>query len=95
MIKDTEESFTLHPDLVFREEDDGGFLFNPRTNGLHCLNKVGAFICTLCDGRHDLNTIYQRLLETFEVNTEPQEMRKDVETFLTRMLSLKLLERRK
>jgi hypothetical protein len=94
MIKKTEESFTLHPELVFREEEDGAFLFNPRTNALHCLNKVGAFICTLCDGRHDLTAIYQRLLEGFEVNVEPQEMRKDVETFLDRMVSLHLLERR-
>ena len=95
MNKETEESFALHPDLVFREEEDGAFLFNPRTNALHCLNKVGAFICALCDGKHDLSAIYQGLMEAFEVSVEPQEMRKDVETFLGRMLSLKLLERRK
>jgi hypothetical protein len=95
MIMDTKESFSLHPELVFREEEDGAFLFNPKTNALHCLNKVGAFICTLCDGRHDLTAIYQRLPEVFEMNVEPQEMRKDVETFLDRMVSLHLLERRK
>jgi hypothetical protein len=94
MIKNMEESFTLHPELVFREEEDGAFLFNPKTNALHCLNKVGAFICTLCDGGHDLTAIYQRLPEVFEVSVEPQEMRKDVDTFLERMISLHLLERR-
>jgi hypothetical protein len=94
-MNDTGESFAIRPDLVFREEEDGAFLFNPRTNALHCLNKVGAFICALCDGKHDLATIYQGLMEAFEVNVESREMRKDVETFLDRMISLNLLERRK
>ncbi len=94
-MNETSECFTLRHDLVFREEEDGAFLFNPRTNALHCLNKVGAFVGTLCDGRHDLNMICQNLLETFDVDVEPGKMRKDVESFLDKMMALNLLEPRR
>jgi hypothetical protein len=87
-------SFALHPDLVFREEEDGAFLFNPRTNALHCLNKVGASICGMCDGKHDMDAICRRLFDVFEVDLQPEELRKDVEAFLDRMTTFNLIQQR-
>jgi PqqD family protein of HPr-rel-A system len=87
--------FVLHPELVFREEEDGAFLFNPRTNALHCLNKVGATICRMCDGKLAVDAICQRLHDEFEVEIEPEELKKDVEAFLGTMADLKLLQRRR
>jgi hypothetical protein len=88
------KSFVLHPELVFREEEDGAFLFNPRTNALHCLNRVGASICRMCDGKEDLDAICRGLFEAFEVDVQPEALKRDVETFLARMVELNLLERR-
>ena len=49
--------YRIHPDIVFREEDDGAFLFNPKTNALRSVNKVGAYVCRYCDGKSDVDAI--------------------------------------
>jgi hypothetical protein len=94
MMSESGESYVLHPEFVFREEEDGAFLFNPRTNALHCLNQVGAFICRMCDGKEDVDGICRRLYDAFEVDVQPEALKKDVEAFLSQMLALKLMERR-
>ena len=36
------EVLEINPDIVFREEDDGAFLFDPDTGRLCYLNELGA-----------------------------------------------------
>ena len=86
------ETFVIHPDMVFREEDEGAFMFNPQTNALHCMNRVGAFICRSCDGKNDLDAICRSLQEEYEVDVEPDQLKADVQTFLDEMLNLELLQ---
>jgi hypothetical protein len=90
-MSDPGETYVIHPDLVFREEEDGAFLFNPRTNALHCLNKVGASICRMCDGKEDLDILCRRLHDLFEVDVQPAALKRDVEAFLAQMVGLNLL----
>lgn len=92
-MSDTGGTYIVHPELVFREEEDGAFLFNPRTNALHCLNKVGAAICSMCDGKQELEVMCGRLHDVFDVGVQPEELKKDVAAFLGRMLALNLLVR--
>ena len=92
-MSETGETYVLHPELVFREEEDGAFLFNPRTNALHCLNKVGGSICRMCDGKEDMEAICRRLYDAFEVDVQPEALKRDVEAFLGQMLALDLLVR--
>ena len=84
-------SFVLNPDIVFKEENEGAFLFNPHSNAMHCTNKVGAFICRLCNGKNDLDAICQLLLEEYDVDGGQDQLKKDVQTFLKRLISLNLL----
>jgi PqqD family protein of HPr-rel-A system len=93
-MSETGETYVLHPEFVFREEEDGAFLFNPRTNALHCLNKVGATICRMCDGKDNLEAICRRLYDDFDVDVKPEDLKKDVEAFLGRMMDLNLLQPR-
>lgn len=81
----------INPDFVFREEESGAFLFNPRTDALHCVNIVGAFICGLCDGKNDMNQIMAKLSEHFDIDADLTVVQKDVEDFVTRMIDLNLL----
>ena len=94
-MSETGKTYVLNPELVFREEDDGAFLFNPRTNALHCLNRAGAVICRMCDGKEDVDAFCRRLYDAFEVDVRPEALKKDVEAFLGQMVALNLLERRR
>lgn len=87
-------SFKIHPDIVFREEDEGAFLFNPQTDVLRCINKVGASICRHCNGKDDIDAICQGLLEEFDVDVKPDRLREDVKVFLGKLIDLNLLEER-
>ena len=86
-----EKAFTLNSDIVFREEDEGAFLFNPHTNAVHCTNKIGASICRLCNGKNDLDTICQFLLEEYDVAVDQDQLQKDVRTFVKKLIDLNLI----
>ncbi|MBW1997351.1 MAG: PqqD family protein [Deltaproteobacteria bacterium] len=81
----------VNPDFVFREEESGALLFNPNTNALHCLNRVGAFIFKLCDGKNDFVQIIEKLSEEFDIKTDLATVKRDVEDFVARMINLNLL----
>jgi hypothetical protein len=85
------KAFTLNSDIVFREEDEGSFLFNPHTNTVHCTNKVGASICRLCNGKNDLDTICQFLWHEYDVAVDQDQLKRDVRGFLKKLIDLNLL----
>lgn len=87
-----EKAFTLNSNIVFREEEEGGFLFNPHTNAVHCTNKIGASICRLCNGKNDLDTICQFLLEEYDVTVGQDQLKNDVRDFLEKLIDLNLLQ---
>jgi len=87
-----EKVFVINPDFVFREEDEGAFLFNPETDALHCINRVGAYICKLCDGINDLDRISKSISDEFDVDITGDIFKKDIEAFVTKMTQLKLIE---
>ena len=78
----------------FREEEDGAFLFNPQTDVLRCVNKVGASICRRCNGENDIDTICRGLLEEYDVDVTPDRLKKDVQTFIDNLMALNLLAKR-
>ena len=83
--------FQKNPDVVFREEEEGAFLFNPVDDALHCMNRVEASICRLCDGQRTVEEICRRLKDEYEVDVPSDRLRQDVEEFLTRMAELRLV----
>lgn len=89
-----DKTFVMNKDFVFREEEEGAFLFNPQTDELHCVNGVGMFICKLCNGKNHMDEICKRIWEEFDVDVEPHRLRQEVESFIERMLALNLLKER-
>lgn len=76
--------------LVFREEDEGAFLFNPDSGNIKVLNPVGAFIWQLLDGKKNPQQIVSAVEKHFaEVKIEEAE--KDLENFLAELRKMKLL----
>jgi hypothetical protein len=88
-----EAVFKLHPDIVFREEDEGAFLFNPQTDTLHCINPVGASVLKLCNGKNRFDRVCRLLEEEYDIDVSPERLQGDVETFLNRLLTLNFVVR--
>jgi len=42
------ERISIKPAIVFREEDEGAFLFDPDTGRIYYLNEVGMTIWKIC-----------------------------------------------
>ena len=68
-------------DIVFREEDDGAFLFDPIKDELRCLNDTGVVIYKAINGRNSIEDIV-RELAGIHPEIEEEQIRQDVESFM-------------
>ena len=68
-------------DIVFREEDDGAFLFDPIKDELRCLNDTGVVIYKAINGRNSIDDIVNTLAGIYP-EVEEERIRKDVEGFV-------------
>ncbi len=59
--------YILNPDLVFREDNDGGLIFDPATGDVQVLNETAAFICTQLDGTKTIEEVASAVLAEFEI----------------------------
>jgi len=71
-------------DLVFREEDEGGFLFNPDNGSVKVLNNVGAFIWQLLDGKKTTTQIIREVQGHFS-HTSLKQAEADLNIFLAEL----------
>ena len=83
--------FVLNPNIVFREEAEGAFIFDPETEVLHGISHVGSSICRLLDGKNSLDNIHEALLEQYDVDVVPDQLKRDVQSFIDRLVTLNLL----
>ena len=70
-----------NPDIVFREEEDGAFLFDPNTGELKCLNPMGSVIWLLCDGSLSFEKIEQEIKKRYP-QTPPETIQHELLDFL-------------
>lgn len=75
------------PDVVFREEEDGSFLFDPDTGDLKCLNPMGATIWSLCDGRSTLEQIEEKVVTQYP-STPRKRIHGDLIAFLEELMEI-------
>jgi len=60
-----EDCLKPNPEMVFRKEEEGAFLFDPHTGNLKYLNANGVNIYELCDGRKTVGDIIMLLMEFY------------------------------
>lgn len=73
--------------VVFREEEDEAFLFDPDTGDIKTLNPVGIFIWKSCDGSYTKGDIVNKITENFD--TESRDVvEKDLNSFLKELTQL-------
>jgi len=61
----TEDCLKPNPEMVFRKEEEGAFLFDPHTGNLKYMNANGVNIYELCDGRKTVGDIIKLLKEFY------------------------------
>lgn len=77
-------------DLLCRELDGEGILFDPRTNTTHALNVTSLLTWNQCDGAHTAREIARSLCKQFDVTMEQAE--RDVGLILAKFREQGLLE---
>lgn len=78
---DLSRIFTQNQKIVYREEDDGAFLFDPDTGDLRYVNQAGKEAFAMLMGDKDIEQVIDHLLQLYP-EVERSQMQTDVEVFL-------------
>lgn len=82
-----------NPEGVYRKEEDGAYLFDPDTGKLKYINRTGADIYDLCDGKTNVGDIIRRFQEQYpEVTTKRIE--EDIRGYLEDLIGSTFLQKR-
>lgn len=76
-----EKRYRRNEEIVFREEDDGAFLFDPGSGDLRYLNQSGKETFLMLGEDQDVNRVIHRMIELYP-DVEPQKIEADVEDFV-------------
>jgi hypothetical protein len=78
---DLTQKFERNKNIVYREEDDGAFLFNPETGNLKYMNRSGREAFLLLIDQQNLNQVVNYMLGLFP-DVNHRRIEKDLESFL-------------
>ena len=76
-----EKRYRRNEEIVFREEDDGAFLFDPDSGDLKYMNQSGKETFLLLGEDQGLNGVIRRMIELYP-DVEPQKIEADVRDFM-------------
>lgn len=78
---DFKKRFKRNENIVYREEDEGAFLFDPDTGDLKYMNQSGKEAFLVLSGDYDINHVIHHMLELYpEVGLK--QIQKDLEEFI-------------
>ena len=78
---ESKKRYRRNEEIVFREEDDGAFLFDPDSGDLRYLNQSGKETFLLLGEDQGVSTVIHRMLELYP-DVEPQRIEADVRDFV-------------
>ena len=78
---DLTKRYKQNKEIVYREEDEGAFLFDPDTGDLRYMNQSGRETFLMLKGDKDTKQVIDSLLDLYP-EVEPAQMQSDVEDFL-------------
>lgn len=78
---DPDQRFTINKEIVYREEDDGAFLFNPDSGNLKYMNLTGREIFLMLKEKWDLSQAIAHI-HGQHPDVDQNQIQKDVEVFL-------------
>lgn len=77
------------PHCVLREQEGGYVVYNSRSDELHLIPTLGHYIYRLCDGLHDIGSIWQ----AFAVDAQDNgtETRTQITAYLEKLVARGIL----
>lgn len=78
---DLKQKYQKHKDIVYREEDDGAFLFDPATGNLKYMNRSGRETFLMLSEQQDVTQVIDGLLGLFP-DVDNHQIANDLEVFL-------------
>ena len=78
------KKYQRNENIVYKEEEDGAFLFDPDTGNLKYMNQTGRAAYLMLNGQSDVQGIIQHLFDQFP-EVEPRQIEEDLEVFLTEL----------
>ena len=78
---DSAGRFSRNESIVYREEDEGAFLFDPDSGDLRYMNQSGKETFLMLNEDNDISSVIHHMLELYP-EVEPQQMQEDVKNFL-------------
>lgn len=82
--------FALSEGLVYREEGDGGFLFDPKTGDLKYLNRSARETYLLIDGHRTVREIVESIAGRYP-EIEGRTIHQDVTAFLEELAKARFI----
>ena len=86
----SEDCLKPNPDMVFRKEEEGAFLFDPHTGNLKYLNPSGVNVYELCDGCRTVSDIVKLLQELYP-DTAIEKIAADTGQFFENLAAMHFL----
>jgi len=81
---DLSQLFSRNNSIIFREEGDGAFLFDPETGNLKYMNSSAKETFLMLNGQKDVSQVIHHLLGLYP-DIEPKQIQMDVEDFLKQL----------
>lgn len=84
--------FLQHAKIVFRKEENGGYLYDPDSGSLKYINRVGASLYELCDGLHQVEGMISRIAGDYQ-DVPVDRIARDAERFLADLVQMGFVKR--
>lgn len=81
---DLTKKFVKNPSIVYREEEDGAFLFDPETGNLKYMNHSAKEAFLMLNGQKDVSRLIQYLL-TLYPDMDFKQIQKDIGSFIEQL----------
>jgi Coenzyme PQQ synthesis protein D (PqqD) len=86
------ERLSQNKDCIFREEEEGAFLFDPDTGNLKFINSMGVNIYQLCDGSMTVGDITSVVIGNYK-DISSEKIEEDIKVFLKSLVEMGFLKR--
>jgi hypothetical protein len=90
IILKNNDYLTQDPESIFRKEEDGAFLFDPKSGNLKYINCMGVNIYQLCNGNGSVADITSLVAENYRDIPERQ-IKEDIKNFLQDLIEMKFV----
>lgn len=82
---DFTQRFRANNSTIFKEEEDGAFLFDPETGNLKYMNQSAKDAFLMLNGQKDINQLIDHLFGLYP-DVDREQIKKDVESFLMELI---------